>query len=133
MNGGPIFFSDTTSYVRAADAVAYRATGHATIWSDVISSAEKGAAARAGAASGAGAGLAVPGASVEQQSSSFEKNIILGRSIFYGGLLYCGVLLGGLALSAGVQRASRYGSGHWYWRRWQLRQGRPACLILPAF
>ncbi len=103
MNGGPIFFSDTTSYVRAADAVAYRATGHATIWSDVISSAEKGAAARAGAASGAGAGLAVPGASVEQQSSSFEKNIILGRSIFYGGLLYCGVLLGGLALSAGVQ------------------------------
>lgn len=89
LNGAPFLFSDTTGYIRAADAVVFKATGHASVWSDVIA--------------GSGAPAAEPGQ--RAGASSFTKNVIVGRSIVYGLILYLGVLCGSLAVPVVVQAA----------------------------
>lgn len=66
-NGVPFFMADTTNYFRSFDALVYSITQYQTMWSDVIQHT-----------------------SVDhtQPVSTFHKNIILGRSVYFGALLY---------------------------------------------
>jgi hypothetical protein len=66
-NGQPFFFSDTTTYIRGADAGFQRVTGIVTPWNQQQSEA------------------ATPSVSSIQ-----DKTVLAGRSIYYGALLYVG-------------------------------------------
>ena len=102
LNGGPFLFSDTTSYIRAADAVAFSATGHTTSWSDVITTAQQAAAPGDETGSFAEPEGGAGGDPVGEETAS-GQNVIVGRSIFYGAMLYAGVLLGSLTFPAILQ------------------------------
>lgn len=92
LNGTPFIFPDTSSYLREADAAIYHLTGHASEWSEIIQNdppkIENAAPAKA--------------ASVEYQSS-FHKNVLLGRTIYYGFFIYIGVFLGSLWIPIALQ------------------------------
>ncbi|MBY0583423.1 MAG: hypothetical protein K2P68_10975 [Sphingomonas sp.] len=102
LNGGPFLFSDTTSYIRAADAVAFSATGHTTPWSDVITTPQRAAASGVLTGSVAGPEGGAGGDPIGDETAS-GQNVIVGRSIFYGAMLYAGVLFGSLAFPAILQ------------------------------
>jgi hypothetical protein len=74
-NGGPFLMSDTTTYIRGADAAVYRLTGTASMWTGTFIN-------RYGPASPASPGTA------EHTDSADLPVTIAGRSIFYGALLY---------------------------------------------
>ena len=92
-NGQPIFYNDTTVYIRAADAGVQAALHHRTQWSlfgaDAIEKEDPGIVA----------------APTEQYSinSIKDKNVQTGRSPFYGALLYFGEITGGFWLSIALQ------------------------------
>lgn len=91
-NGQPIFFSDTTAYIRGADAGIQAALHRRSPWSlsgeDAITKTSTAAPA-------------VPAR--KSVSSIKDKTILTGRSPFYGGLLYLGELTGGFWLSILLQ------------------------------
>lgn len=83
VNRAPFLFPDTTSYVRAADAIVLRAAGYQTVWSnaDVRQiAADTGSKPQAPIA-------ASPG-------SAEPKPVLLGRSVYYGALAYLGAAAG---------------------------------------
>ena len=111
-NGQPIFFPDTTAYIRGADAGMQVAFGRRTAWSlsgeDAIvqppappAGAEVPAVASPGAPGASGA--APPAAPPPSLSSIKDKTILSGRSPYYGALLYLGDLTGGFWVSIAVQ------------------------------
>jgi hypothetical protein len=71
-NGQPIFFPDTTAYIRGADAAIAKITGHQSIWSPPPVSAA---------------------GDIVSLSNPKDKFVIAGRSIYYGALVYAGDLL----------------------------------------
>ena len=77
-NGQPIFNTDTTSYIRGADAGIAKLTGHDSVW---------GAKGRIAAADLEQA----PPSLFHPQKPDF---VMAGRSIYYGALLYIGDALG---------------------------------------
>lgn len=83
VNRQPFFFSDTTSYVRAADLAVQVATQHrvTTAWSRPRVEAEAAPAAEAAT----GATAAVP-----RGSDGSGGNVMAGRSPYFGALLYLG-------------------------------------------
>lgn len=95
INGGPFIFADTPSYLHAADALAVRATGHATAWTNAdVRRIAHPPGQRATAARPAPAGA---------EAAEGAKPVLLGRSIFYAILAYTGVLAGSLWLPLAVQ------------------------------
>jgi len=93
LNRQPFFLSDTTSYIRGADAAVYKAFGVRTDWTERFfdrygtGQQERNAAAAAQApAEGTGRPITLS-----------------GRSIYYGALLYTADRLGGLWLAAVLQ------------------------------
>lgn len=91
-NRGPFFYYDTRTYVRSADAAIYRITGIATEWT----AAEK-------------SGVQPPHSAIQPTmrnlSGLSKKGAILGRSPYYGLLLYMGALTGGFWLTIFLQGA----------------------------
>lgn len=82
-NGQPIFFADTTAYIRGADAGISRLTGHASAWA-------------------ASTRLETP--SPERLQN--REFVLAGRSVYYGALLYFGDATGQLWPSILVQAAA---------------------------
>lgn len=84
-NGGPIYFPDTGAYVRGADALSERLTGHRTVWTradDV-------------------AALSMPSANSANTSPALaqdRKPVLAGRSVYYGVMLYLAAFAGGFGL-----------------------------------
>jgi hypothetical protein len=74
-NGGPFLMSDSTTYIRGADAAVYKMTGVASMWTGTFIN-------RYGPTS-----PALPGALKSADPADFPVTIA-GRSIFYGALLY---------------------------------------------
>src|SRR5215813_12037554 len=81
-NGQPIFFADTTAYIRGADAGISKVTGHASVW---------GASARLQTA--------------EPARAQTQDFVIAGRSVYYGALLYTGDALDRLWPTVFIQAA----------------------------
>jgi hypothetical protein len=100
-NGQPIFFFDTTAYLRGADAGVQAAFHHRSPWSlSGDNSIEWNGTDIIGEQPGA--------SSVEPGSVSSikDKTVLTGRSPFYGALLYLGEVSGGFWLSIGLQSFS---------------------------
>jgi hypothetical protein len=74
-NGGAFLMSDTTTYIRGADAAVYKATGVATMWTGTFIN-------RYGPPP-----QALPGA-IDRADPADLPVTIAGRSMFYGALLY---------------------------------------------
>jgi hypothetical protein len=98
-NRGPFYTSDTRTYIRSADAAAHKLTHRTTAWSATEESP---------------ASTAAPGAALHNQgevrSRSLaeigRKGILLGRSPYYGLLLYSGTLAAGFWLPMLLQSAA---------------------------
>jgi hypothetical protein len=84
-NGEPFYFSDTTAYVRGADAAFQKFTGASTPWSQ-----ESATAADIGDKGSADSAPPLRGF-----TSVKDKTVLSGRSVYYGALLYIGDRLGG--------------------------------------
>lgn len=93
-NGQPIFFGDTSAYIRGADAGVQALFHRRSAWS--LSGAD--------AIVPQGAGDTAP--PIARGSSLAEKSIVSGRSPYYGALLYVGDLTGGFWLSIALQAAA---------------------------
>lgn len=91
-NGQPFLMSDTTTYVRGADAAIYKLTGVRTMWTGTFIERYENAQPK-------------PNASAGQQSHDPADLpvTISGRSIYYGFLLYLSCLLGSFWGAAIVQ------------------------------
>lgn len=90
VNRGPFFISDTTTYVRGADAAVFRLLGRKTDWSDHLLARY---ATPAGTASGG-----IKGARERDDAVT-----LAGRSIYYGAFLYLCDQLAGLRLAVFLQ------------------------------
>jgi len=90
-NGQPFFHTDTSAYLRGADAGIQKLTHRTTAWSlPADDSAAAGSAAR-------------DGSTASSTSSIRDKTILSGRSPYYGILLYLGELTGGFWVSVVTQ------------------------------
>ena len=89
-NGQPFFHTDTSAYIRGADAGVERFTHHSTAWSLLASDRADDRGGRA----------TPPAASI---SSVKDKSVLAGRSPYYGLLLYLGEITGGFWLSVILQ------------------------------
>lgn len=95
-NRQPFFFSDTTAYIRGADAAIQKATGSTTPWTlSVASSAANSLTSESAPPVGTPAARSV--------SSVEDKTVLSGRSIYYGALLYLGELTGGFWATIAIQ------------------------------
>ena len=95
LNGGPFWFPDSSTYIRAADTAVVTVTGSTSEWSDRLvrvpaPPARSETAATASAASG----------SSEDRAGASEwlptRPVLTGRSIYYGMLIYLPMRLFGL-------------------------------------
>jgi hypothetical protein len=121
MNGGAFWFPDTSSYVRGADAAVMFVSGIETEWSDrlvKIGADAPQAASPGDAASAAGADSA---SDVELRP---ERPVLLGRSIYYGFLLYLPLVIGGEWLAILLQALIVGGAITWCLRT-VLKEHRP--------
>lgn len=93
VNTGPFFFSDTPAYVRGVDAAVFHATG---IPSDWTFKAHPRAAVTGSAPSpvSSPASRPTPAAGTPQPPGT-DKPVLLGRSAYYGIILYLGVAFHG--------------------------------------
>jgi hypothetical protein len=91
INKGPFWFPDTSSYVRGADAAAVFLTGKPSEWSDRLTIPKAPAAAAKGADPDA-SGTAPPSAAPPVAST---RPVLLGRSIYYGILIYVPMTVAG--------------------------------------
>jgi len=102
-NGGPFFFPDSRTYLRGADAAMTRLTHRPTPWT-----------ASADGAPNVQQPAVVDERALHNQSEArtrtveeiSKKGIILGRSPFYGLLLYAGAVTGGFWLTMALQAAA---------------------------
>jgi hypothetical protein len=84
INRGPFYFNDTTAYVRSIDAAVFHVTGIASDWTVPIARPQvEPPAASAARPSQAGR----PAVATDE-----TKPVLLGRSAYYGALLYLGVV-----------------------------------------
>jgi len=81
VNGQPFFMSDTTTYVRSADAAAYKILGKTTDWSDQLRD-------RFHVQSTGPSPTTQDSAAVSIETNSEPEVVLLGRSIYYGAILY---------------------------------------------
>jgi hypothetical protein len=96
-NGQPLWFVDTTGYIRGADAGFSKVSHRRSVWSEEQEDA-------AGAAASAKPGRK---ALVRPSMNSISRKVVLaGRSIYYGALLYAGHLTGRFWLVVLVQAAA---------------------------
>jgi hypothetical protein len=98
-NGQPIFFPDTTAYVRGADAGVQAAFHRRSAWS--LSDEES--IVKPSPSAPASASASPPANAPPSLSSIKDKTVLSGRSPYYGALLYLGDLTGGFWLSVAVQ------------------------------
>jgi hypothetical protein len=82
-NGQAFFFPDTTAYIRGADAAVQRLTGISSPWT--LSDSDHSPSAPSSV------------------SSTRDKSVLAGRSIYYGALLYAADRVGGISLAVGLQ------------------------------
>lgn len=87
-NGEPLYFFDTTAYIRGADAGFQKATGVSTPWS--LDEGSESSSLVGGEAQ------APPPAGLNQIR---DQTVISGRSVYYGAFLYLGDLIGGFWLT----------------------------------
>lgn len=80
VNNGPFYFNDTTAYVRGVDAAVFRATGISSVWT--VKTPKPAAAAPEKAPV-----VVAPRAPID------SRPVLLGRSAYYGIILYFGVFL----------------------------------------
>jgi hypothetical protein len=74
-NGQPIMFPDTQAYIRVADSCVAKITGHKSQWSKSATGAKQVCSAAAAA---------------KPQNAAPSKVVFLGRSVYYGAILYLG-------------------------------------------
>jgi hypothetical protein len=96
-NRGPIWFSDTRYYVRAADAAVLKATHHSSEWT----SSEDTSKAPQSTRDSMEPSVAPQHATTPPDIKT--KGVMLGRSIYYALLLYLGAISGGFWLSILMQ------------------------------
>jgi hypothetical protein len=85
LNGGPFWFQDTTTYIRAADAAVVAATGRQSAWSDRLVRVDS----RAGVGNASTRVSKAHGHPEAARGKIFPtRPVITGRSIYYGFLLY---------------------------------------------
>lgn len=82
LNGGPFWFPDTSNYIRAADAGVVFLTGSPSVWSDRL---EIAAPTQAPADVG---GVGRPSDAQAAPEIAPTRPVLVGRSIYYGFLLY---------------------------------------------
>ena len=100
-NRGAFFTEDSRTYIRSADAAMNKLTHHTTVWTAV-----EDASPAAATASDQQSFLALHNKAEAHTRSLTEisrKGVLLGRSPFYGLLLYLGVITGGFWLSMLLQ------------------------------
>ena len=102
VNRGPFFNSDTRSYLRAADTAVNRLTHRATVWT----AAESGPAAGSLQPNSGPAPLAASGGRTRSLQRIAKRGILLGRSPYYGLLVYTGTLAAGFWLPVLLQAAA---------------------------
>lgn len=90
-NGEPLYHTDTSAYLRGADAGIQRVTGHSSAWSLPDNTSISDPSARPATAS---------------LSSVRGRTVLSGRSPYYGLMLYLGELAGGFWLTVAVQAAA---------------------------
>jgi len=102
VNGGPFFFPDTRTYIRGADTAVAKLTHRHTVWT----AAEEGPAAGGARQTVQDSEQALHNIGEARTRSLTEigkKGILLGRSPYYGMLLYGGVITGGFWLTILIQ------------------------------
>lgn len=100
-NGGAFFTEDSRTYIRSADAAINKLTHHTTVWT-----AAQGGPSDESAGADQQSFLALHNkaeAHTRSLSEISKKGVLLGRSPFYGLLLYLGVVTGGFWLSMLLQ------------------------------
>jgi hypothetical protein len=101
-NRGPFFFPDTRAYIRGADAAINKLTHWTTAWTapeDDITTA-----ARSETAQNAEKGLSETNEGRTRSLKEIAKRgILMGRSPYYGALLYAGAIAGGFWLTILIQ------------------------------
>lgn len=86
VNGGPFFFDDTTAYIRGVDAAAYRITGVPSDWTVQPDQSDTPAVAPNHATG------AAPSSAAPRAPAIPTKPVLLGRSAYYGAILYLGII-----------------------------------------
>ncbi|HXS26085.1 MAG TPA: hypothetical protein VN730_00305 [Steroidobacteraceae bacterium] len=99
-NGQPIFFGDTSAYIRGADAGVQAVFHRRSAWSLTGGDAIVQRPAAATQSPRAGSAAVLP---LARGSSLEDKSVVSGRSPYYGALLYVGDLAGGFWLSIALQ------------------------------
>ena len=102
-NGQPIFFGDTSAYIRGADAGVQAVFHRRSAWSLTGGDAIVQRPAAATPSPHSGSAAAPP---LARGSSLEDKSVVSGRSPYYGALLYVGDLTGGFWLSIALQAAA---------------------------
>jgi hypothetical protein len=100
-NGQPIFFGDTSAYIRGADAGVQAIFHRRSAWS--LTGGDAIVQRPAAPAPVQPARYCAP---VARGSSLADKSVVSGRSPYYGALLYLGDLVGGFWLSIALQSAA---------------------------
>ena len=94
VNGGPFWFPDTPTYIRGADAAFVYVTGQRSEWSDRIKIAPTSAAS---------AESKIEPGNAQAGQITPTRPVLVGRSIYYGFLLYMFLSLGGPWLAVTAQ------------------------------
>lgn len=104
-NRGPFYFLDTRTYIRSADAAINKITHTRTDWTadDDSAASAKGSQAAPAAEQKL---YDIGQAKTRSLGEITKKGIMLGRSIYWGLLLYVGSVTGGFWLTIAVQSAS---------------------------
>lgn len=101
-NGQPFFYTDTSAYIRGADAGIEKITGISTQWSVPQSISPTGAIAPKATVETNMAGTASPG-TLNSAPTRLPDVVLAGRSVYYGALLYVGYAAGNFWLTVLVQ------------------------------
>jgi hypothetical protein len=113
INQQPFIFPDTTAYVRAADAAAFKALGITTPWTGELFKRQERAAPF-------GAGSSQDTSKQKTNAAPLQSSTVLaGRSIYYGAFLYISLFLtGSFWLSAATQAMMTAACIMFATRRW---------------
>ena len=108
-NRGPFYFVDTRTYMRSEDAALNRFTHTRTEWTAEDSQSAEASASQATGKSLANTDKSLHNIGVAHTRSLEEikkKGIMLGRSLYYGLVLYIGAIAGGFWLTIVIQAAA---------------------------
>jgi hypothetical protein len=103
-NGGAFYTEDTRTYIRSGDAAIYKLTHRATAWTATEDSAPAGTGEQGNAEQQSFLALHNQAESRTRSLAEIsKKGVLLGRSPFYGLLLYLGAITGGFWVSMLLQ------------------------------